>query len=138
MNSNERSLHMKDGNKFLKKLFLVDGVGALVSAVLLGVVLVQFETYFGIPESTLYFLAALPCLFAIYDFYCFYSVKKDLGKHLKRIAVANILYCCLSIGMAIYHSSEIEQLGRAYIIVEVLIVVSLALFELKSANRELN
>jgi hypothetical protein len=48
-----------------KKLFLIDGLGALLSAILLGVVLVQLEYLFGIPKSTLYFLASLPCLFTI-------------------------------------------------------------------------
>ena len=119
----------------LKKIFLIDGIGALVSAFLLGVVLVHFEAYFGIPKSTLYILAGIPCIFALFDFYSFLKVKENLAKHLKWIATANLLYCCLSIGFAFYHSSEIKSLGWAYIIGEVAIVVSLALFELKIANK---
>ena len=119
----------------LKKIFLIDGIGALVSAFLLGVVLVRFEAYFGIPKSTLYILAGIPCIFALFDFYSLLKVKENLAKHLKWIATANLLYCCLSIGFAFYHSSEIKNLGWAYIIGEVAIVVSLALFELKIANK---
>lgn len=129
-------MSVKIKTTLLKKLFLIDGIGALVSAFLLGVVLVQFEAYFGIPTSTLYILAALPCVFAIYDFYCFFALKENLANHLKRIAVVNILYCFLSIGFAIYHSSEIKNLGWAYIILEVIIVLALAMFELKTANQQ--
>ena len=34
-------------------MFLIDGVGALVSAFMLGVVLTQFDSLFGMPISTL-------------------------------------------------------------------------------------
>jgi len=86
-----------------QNIFLIDGVGALVSAFLLAVVLVQLESYFGIPSSALYFLAVFPVIFAIYDFYCFYNVRNKLDRFLKGIAVANLLYCCLSLGVLFYH-----------------------------------
>lgn len=120
---------------YLKKLFLVDGVGAIISAILLGIVLVQLERYFGIPKTTLYILAALPCLFAMYDFYCYFSIEQQLGKYLKGIAIVNLLYCCLSIGFAAYHYQEITYLGWIYIIGEIIIVVALAIFELRVARR---
>jgi hypothetical protein len=117
--------------KRIKLLFLIDGMGALLSAFLLGVVLVIFQPLFGIPVSTLYFLAALPCVFAAYDFYCYFGVKKGLGQSLKVIATANLLYCLLSLGFAFYHAESLTVLGWVYIVVEVLIVVTLALVEWK-------
>jgi len=119
-----------------KRLFLIDGMGALLSAFLLGVVLVQLESVFGIPSTTLYVLAALAVLFAAYDFYA-YRTKNiaALGKLLKGIAIINVLYCCLSIGLALYHIDAITVLGWAYVVVEVLIVVVLAVVELKVAGR---
>ena len=86
------------GNANPRRLFLIDGFGALLSAILLGIVLIKFETIFGIPKSTLYFLASLPCLFAIYDFYCFFGMNDKLSGSLNRIAIINLFYCCLSIG----------------------------------------
>ena len=56
-----------------KKLFLVDGVGALLSAILLWV-LAQFENMLGLPSKVLYVLSVMPCFFAIYSIFCF--VKK--------------------------------------------------------------
>lgn len=122
-------------NTYLKKLFLLDGFGALLSAFLLGVILVKLETYFGIPKQTLYFLAALPCLFAVYDFYCYFRIEENLGKFLKGIAIVNLLYCCLSIGFAFHHFEKITYLGWAYIIGEIIIVVAIAVVELRATRQ---
>ena len=54
-----------------KKLFLIDGFGAIISAFLLGVVLVKFQEKIGVPVSVLYLLATIPVFFAAYDFYCY-------------------------------------------------------------------
>jgi hypothetical protein len=118
-----------------KKLFLIDGIGAILSAFLLGVVLVKLERIFGIPTSTLYFLAALPILFASYDFLCTRKENDKLGQYLKAIAVINLLYCCLSIGFAFYHLGTITFFGWAYILLEILIVLFLAFIEFSVAKR---
>lgn len=41
------------GNINPKKLFQIDAFGATLSAVLLGIVLVKLERFFGIPKQTL-------------------------------------------------------------------------------------
>lgn len=117
-----------------KKLLLIDGIGALISAVFLGFVLVRFETHFGIPTSALYFLAVFPLLFAFYDFYCYFRVHRNLARLLKFIAVANLLYCCLSVVVLLFHTDRIQLLGWLYLIAEVSIVLILALLELRVAG----
>lgn len=121
-----------------KKVFQLDGLGAMLSAVLLGVVLVKWESVFGIPTSTLYLLAAIPCLFAVYDFYCYLKVDKMTGAFLKGIALANLLYCALSIGLALSHLDTITLFGWAYIIGEIVLVTVIALFELSVSKRLMN
>ena len=118
-----------------RKLFLIDGLGALVSAFMLGIVLVQFESTFGIPSATLYVLAMFPVFFAIFDFYCFQKNSNSLGRPLKIIAILNLLYCCMSIGCAMYHIDTVTILGWVYICVEVLLIVILSIFELKVAKK---
>lgn len=113
-----------------KRLFLIDGFGALLSAFLLGVLLVRYESVFGIPQSTLYVLAIIPCFFALYDLLV-YFLAKQVGTFLKIIAVANIFYCTISIGTAIYHSRVITLYGWIYLILEVLVVFALANIEWK-------
>ena len=117
-----------------KRLFIVDGLGALLSAFLLGVVLVKFEHLFGIPTKTLYYLAILSIFLVIFDFFCYRNIKENSDQYLKRIAIMNLVYCFLSIGVAIYHFEIITQFGWIYILQEILIVVILAFIELKTAD----
>jgi lysylphosphatidylglycerol synthetase-like protein (DUF2156 family) len=117
-----------------KKLFILDASGAMLSAFFLGVVLTQLEPYFGIPIPTLYLLASIPCFFAVYDFVCYFRLKNSLESFLKVIAISNLLYCLLSIGLAFYHRASINTLGWFYIIVEVVIVVIIGWLELRVAR----
>ncbi|MEO1518722.1 MAG: hypothetical protein AAFV95_27155 [Bacteroidota bacterium] len=128
-----RLLTWTDNDPF--RLFLLDGIGAMVSAILLGVVLVNLEWLFGIPRSALYVLAACPCLFAVYDVYCYQKGPKHLAPYLTAIAAMNAAYCLLSIGLAIYHKEMVTLLGWAYITTEILIVAFLATFEYQTAKR---
>ena len=118
-----------------KKLFLMDALGAMISAVLLGIVLVKLEDVFGIPRKTLYFLAGLPILFTVYDLICLTKDKSNVGPFLKVIGIVNIVYCCISIGTTVYHFKTITIFGYLYIIIEVIITFSLALFEYKIGNK---
>lgn len=121
-----------------KRLFLIDGIGALTSAFVLGVVLVNLQPHFGIPIPTLYFLASLPCVFMIYDCYFYFKKQSNLGRSLNGIALINISYSFLSIGLACYHYQKITSLGWTYILVEIAIVLGLSILELQVAKRLLN
>jgi len=114
---------------------LIDGIGAIISIITLGIVLVQLEWFFGIPKSALYILATIPVFYVIYDFYCYFNIKGNLGKYLKAIAFANLVYCCISIAFAIYHRNELTQFGWIYIAIETIVLVTLATYEIKIANK---
>lgn len=88
------------------------------------------------PRQTLYFLASFPCIFAVYDFVCFFRITKNRSPFLKAIAVANLVYCGLSVGLVIHHFAELSKLGLTYFLLEFLIVIILASIELKTAARE--
>lgn len=107
----------------------------MLSAFLLGVVLVELEGIFGIPRPTLYFLALLPCLFAMYDFYCYQKQEGNIGACLIGIAFLNITYCFLSLGLAIYHYHEISYLGWIYILLEIMVVLLLSMLEIHTAAK---
>lgn len=123
-------------NMTSKKLFLVDGLGALLSAIMLGVALVKLEHIFGIPRQALYILAAIPCLFLVYDIYG-YKIQSSskARKLLEGIAYMNIAYCILSIGLAFYHIGTITTLGWTYIVIEILIILGLVIVELRVAKQ---
>lgn len=121
-----------------KKLFLFDAFGAYVTALMLGLVLVRFESFFGIPPSALYILAAIPMFYVLYDLAAYFFSNEKNALFLKGIALLNLLYCFISVGMAINHAETITSFGWIYIIVEVIIIVVLSIFELKVAKKLLS
>jgi len=118
-----------------KKLFIVDAVGALLSAFLLGVVLVMYEDIFGIPASTLYVLAILPLFFMAYDIFAFRAEAWRQPKLLRGIAAINSSYCILSLGFAIFHFESVTIFGWAYVVAEILIVLFLAGIQFRVAQK---
>ena len=118
-----------------KKLFLIDGFGAIISAFLLGVVLVKFEEKIGVPVSVLYLLATIPVFFATYDFYCYRKKNHKSGILLKGIALLNLAYCCLSLGLVFYHLDTTTNLGFVYFIIEIAIVLFLVIIEFRVGNK---
>ncbi len=126
---------LKWGAKNPKNLFLIDGSGAILSVILLGVVLAELDHIFGIPPPTLYFLATFPCLFAIYDFFCLVKTKLKMGAFLIGIAMMNLFYSFLSLGLALYHNQELTSFGWIYIVLEIIIVTILATVEYRVAQK---
>jgi hypothetical protein len=116
-----------------KTLFLIDGLGAILSALMLGVVLVHFQDLIGMPIRALYVLAFLPCLFMIYSFSCFFFLRDNWSPYLKFIAIVNFLYCLLSIGMMIVHRESLTVIGYIYFIVEIIIVLVIAGIEYRAS-----
>ncbi len=46
----------------------------------------------------------------------------------------NLFYCILSIGVGLSHLQDIRVLGWIYLIIEIFVVATLALYELKIAK----
>ncbi|MEZ4887827.1 MAG: hypothetical protein R3E32_24060 [Chitinophagales bacterium] len=118
-----------------RRMFLIDGFGALLSALLLGVVLVRFENYFGMSPKALYRLCLIACVFAAYDFSCYVRNTENWRPYLKAIAIANLIYCCFSIGLVFYHYQNLTNLGLTYFLLELAVVMSLISIELKVASK---
>ncbi|MBP6333929.1 MAG: hypothetical protein KA444_00550 [Bacteroidia bacterium] len=119
-----------------KKLFLLDSLGALLSTFLLGVVLVSYQSHFGMPVSVLYFLSGIAAIFFAYSFLCYLIPNENWRPFLKLIAIANLLYAFLSFGLVLYFKSEITPLGWIYFLAEVIVIAQLVRFELKIALKQ--
>ena len=117
----------------VRRLFLIDGLGALLSAYLLGIVLVRYEDYFGMPAKMLHLLALIAILLAFYSIRCFIRVPKKWGIYLRIIAKANFAYCLLTITLVIYFFDQLTWLGVTYFIAEILILLLLIRVELKGS-----
>ncbi len=118
-----------------KKLILIDSLGALLSAFLLGVILVRFESSFGMPRKILYFLAMTASAMAIYSFVSYLVIKENRKPYLKIIACTNLVYCCITAGLPMYFCKELTHLGLLYFLSEITIIITLAIIELKSASK---
>jgi len=110
-------------------VFLIDGAGALLSAILLGVILPAFQNLFGMPRQALYFLAVFPCLFLVYDLSCYFRIRKNWGPFIRAIAAANLIYCGISIGLIVYHYAKLTGLGLTYFLLEIVVIIILVWIE---------
>jgi len=113
-----------------KSLFLIDGLGALLTAFLTGVLLRMFEEAFGMPQKHLIILSILAGIFAIYSMSCYFFVGKKWRIFLRIIAIANLLYCFLTAGLVMYLYQQLTILGVIYFVAEILIVIALVYVEL--------
>ena len=117
-----------------KKLFLIDSLGALLSAFMLGIILVRFEDTFGMPQKVLYFLAFIACIFSVYSFLGFLGITKNWRPYMKIIAMANLVYCCFTMALVIFLFQKLTILGLTYFILEIIVVIMLVIIELKTAS----
>ncbi|MES2836803.1 MAG: hypothetical protein V4667_04730 [Bacteroidota bacterium] len=113
-----------------KRIFLIDGIGAFITSFFLFFVLRNYNTYFGLPKTTLSYLSIIAILFSIYSISCFYLLNKKWQFFLKAISIANILYCSLTGYLIIYYCKQITVLGLSYFILEISIILILAIVEI--------
>lgn len=124
-------------NQNPRQLFLIDGIGALVSAVSLGVILPMFQSHIGVPLQSLYFLALWPVLFAVYDLYCYFSKSSYWKFGLRAVALLNISYTILSVYLLIQHQEQVKVLGWLYFIGEILILIVLSRIEWRASSSKM-
>lgn len=115
-------------------LLLIDGLGAFISAFSLVFILPKFEKLFGIPIPVLNLLACFPICFAFFDFYIYQKNVNNINISLRIIAILNLFYCLVSIGVALYHKQSITYFGWIYLVIEIIIISLLAILEYKIAN----
>jgi hypothetical protein len=114
-----------------KKIFLLDCLGALLSAISLGVVLPLFDSFFGVPNTILYSLAITALIFGIYSLVCYLFVRKSWRVWLLIIALANTFYALLSIVILFIFSQYLTFFDGLYFIIELVILALLIILEFK-------
>ena len=118
-----------------RTLFLIDGLGAFVTALLLLGFVRQFDAFFGIPKSEVTCLALIAVCFCIYSTTCYFLLKRGLSSFMRFIAIVNLLYCTLTIGLLIKNASTVTILGTTYFLIEIVIICGLSYIELNVAKR---
>jgi len=123
----------------IKILFLIDSLGAFLTAFFLYGILAQFEAIFKMPKQVLYMLSLMACGFSIYSFSCYYFLfgKTSINwrPYLKVILTANSLYCLLSLGLMLYFYQRLAVLDIIYFSIEIVIIIMLVFVEVKVLMR---
>ena len=119
-----------------KKIFLIDSIGAFLSAALLFAILSFFVEEFGLPKMILYLLFSIACIFSIYSIFCYYLFEKQWRTYLWTVLIANILYCILTIVFLVIFRNSITLLGLIYFILEIIMISCVAFIELKTVNKK--
>jgi hypothetical protein len=120
-----------------RNVFLLDGIGALISAVFLIALLAPFENIFGMPRKVLYALSIPAFGFAVYSLSCYFFDVQRWQLFLKLIALANFIYCCVTFGLVIQEYHSLTMLGVAYFLGEIVVifaVIGVELMLLKEAQ----
>lgn len=112
-----------------KRIFLIDALGACLTAFLLFAVLARFETHFGMPRKVLYGLSLMACVLAILSFSCYFFSSQNWKSYLKIIAIANFVYCCMTMGLVLFYWQQMTFLGLGYFGGEVLVIGGLVWVE---------
>ncbi len=117
-----------------KRMFLVDALGAILTAFMLGVVFVNYQGHIGMPTSILIKLSLLACIFAVYSFTCSSKSFKNWKVFLRIIAFANLGYCFTTITLLYINYQSLSLFGLIYFISLIIIIAGLVYIELIAAS----
>lgn len=117
-----------------KKLFLTDGIGAMLTAFFLFIIMRQFNEYFGMPQTILTCLSVIAICLCIYSTLCFLFLKEFWITFLIILGMANLLYAALTTGMLIIYYPQLTLIGLIYFLIEIVMICGLAYIEFNVAT----
>ena len=112
-----------------RTLFFMDGVGALVTALLVGVVLPTLREYIAMPRPVLRALALTALLLAVYSMACVVLRPARWPRYLRGIALANAMYCVVTAGCLLYLRTHLAMGDWIYFVGEIVVVAGLVALE---------
>ncbi|MBX2796744.1 MAG: hypothetical protein KTR31_03715 [Myxococcales bacterium] len=109
-------------------IFLVDGLGAVVSTLSTAFVLPALQPWIGLPREVLIALALPAAVFAAYSLTC-WLVEARVAPWLAAILFANLAYCMVVVVVIAHFVDQITPWGAVYFGGEVAVVGALAVLE---------
>jgi len=118
-----------------RQIFFADALGALLTASIVGILLVRLYIYLNIDKSTLYVLALIALLLFTYSSsMVLYRPVKWQG-FMRILSLANGTYCLLTLGMLLYYKYEVTLVAVIYFVAEAILVTAIALTEWLYVNK---
>ncbi|WP_127124052.1 hypothetical protein [Chryseotalea sanaruensis] len=115
-------------------IFLIDGIGAIISVFFL-FVLSRFKEI-GIPDGILHFLIFIAFIFAGYSFSCYLFQVKNWRTFLKVTALGNTFYGLTTLILIFYLYNQLSIFGISYFMVELLVLALLVQLEFKMVTQK--
>ncbi|MEM9074564.1 MAG: hypothetical protein AAGE52_39080 [Myxococcota bacterium] len=112
-----------------RTIFLFDGVGAVVTAVSLGLILPAVHEWIGMPVEIVRALGIAGVGFALYSFGCFRFADTTRRHWLAIVMIANSSYCVLSAILTAVHWELLKPLGVAYFLGEIVVLIAVVAIE---------
>ncbi|HOY42467.1 MAG TPA: hypothetical protein PLX60_11410, partial [Chitinophagales bacterium] len=119
-----------------RNVFLLDGIGALVSSLFLVVLLAPFESFFGMPSDYVYQLAIPAFVFAVYSIACYVFNPNNWQPFMKLIALANFIYCCVTFYLILKLFYRLTQFGVLYFILEIAVIFMVIALEINTIRKQ--
>lgn len=114
-----------------KKIFLFDGLGAMLSTALLYFLLMPNAAWIGLSVTQINALVIGALCLVGYDLIARIVYTPERGWLIKVLALLNTLYCITTLSVLILHYTSITILGWAYFLGEMAIVGVLVYLEWK-------
>ncbi len=118
----------------IRGILLLDGLGALVTAGSVGLLLPALEPWIGVPAAALHVLGAVAVALATFSLSRHFTRRTTPGA-LRFIALANLSYCAFTVGLLVWLWPAPTAWALAYFGGEIAIVALLASRELALARK---
>jgi hypothetical protein len=115
-------------------LFLCDGLGALVTALVTGGILAHFAETIGLPPWLLRAMSVIAASMASFSFWHYYF-RPTRQSRLRGIATANVTYGLMALVFIYYFRATTTAWGVAYFVLEAGVLFLLAAIEWRAASR---
>jgi hypothetical protein len=122
--------------KLALRILIMDCLGAVLSAILLGGVLAHWESFFGMPKNVLYILAFAAFSFALFTGTCLLTKALHWRVVLRMIASANVIYCIASVILMVLYWDVLTVWGLLYFSSEKITILILVAFEVSVLRRQ--
>jgi len=119
----------------IRKLFLLDGSGALLTALMLMLVLPKLDLLTGIDPDMITVMVLIAFLLTAMSLTFFFTYNQQSYKVLQVIGISNLLYSGIIVVVLLVYGSSMKPLGITYFILEGLVVALLGLVEIRKHKR---
>ena len=117
-----------------KQLFLLDALGAFITATFIGVVMRSHFDIFGLAAQEAFVMSFIAYSFFCFSGICYLFVRNKQYQYILIIASANLLYTLLSFFIFLNHFKDLTPFGIVYLISEIVTIMLLVTLEFSVAK----